>query len=76
LKTVFIPISQVESLTERGKPKMFKFIVIAMAVLGALCLLNIYLPEVWQGGVNLGGRVIPYGIFALGGFLILALRAK
>lgn len=55
---------------------MVKWFIVLVAIIGALHLINAIVPEAWVTGFNIQGRMIPWGICFLGGFIILAAGLK
>lgn len=55
---------------------MVKWFVIALALLGAYCLINSYMPSLWHEGFRVSGHLIPLAGIALGGLVFIALKAK
>lgn len=58
---------------------MGKLLVIAVAMVGLLCLINMFVPQAWMAGFNIpvgNGIHCPWAIPILGGFLYIAWGLK
>ncbi len=51
---------------------MIKWLVIAVALVGAFVLTKAYLPQVWGGHFTVLNTQVPYAYLVLAGFVILA----
>jgi hypothetical protein len=57
---------------------MSKIIVGLLAIVGCLFVVNAYAPSLWTSGFMVGGVLVRYAYFALGGvgYLVYRLKSK